>query len=105
MPTTTREEREQWITEGIEAGATHVVVFCDTFSYEDYPVLVMPGQDVRAVEREHLQTPMTRTMEVIDLAVMGAVRGKGKLVEAGQPAVPIGGDALPTDLGAEVDKL
>lgn len=109
MSATTREEREQWIKSGIESGATHLVVFCDSFSYEDFPVAVMPGQDVAQVQRKHLETPMTRVMEVIDLVALRAVRGKRKQAEAllglAGPSLIVEGDRLPTDLDAEVRKL
>lgn len=35
-----------WFDEAVKRGATHMVVMCDTFSYDDYPVYVMPGTDV-----------------------------------------------------------
>jgi hypothetical protein len=44
---TTRTEIAQWLTEGKEKGATHTIICCDTFDYEDYPVHVMPGQNPR----------------------------------------------------------
>lgn len=107
---TTREEVEGWVDAGLNSGATHVIVFCDTFSYEDYPVFVQPGQDVDQVRREHLRnTDMCRTMEVIDLAAMRVVRGKAKQVEAllgpAEPPPAVEDDRFPSDLGAEVSKL
>ena len=44
---TTRERIREWIERGQEEGATHVIVVCDTFDWEDYPVMVKPGEDVR----------------------------------------------------------
>jgi hypothetical protein len=32
-------------------GATHVIVFCDTFDHEDYPTYVMPGTDPRVAAK------------------------------------------------------
>ena len=48
---TSRYEIKQWIEEGIEQGATHVIIMCDTFDYEDYPVYVMPGENPREKAR------------------------------------------------------
>lgn len=36
-----------WIAEGKELGATHVIVACDMFDYENYPIFVMPGESAR----------------------------------------------------------
>lgn len=44
---TTREDIREWLERGIAAGATHVVVAVDRFSYEDYPIFIAPHQDVR----------------------------------------------------------
>jgi hypothetical protein len=58
---------------GKEDGATHVIVVCDTFKYDDYPVFVMPDQDVREVEAEYkdkntgADINMQRVMEVYSL--------------------------------------
>jgi hypothetical protein len=41
---TTKQDISEWFDEGVKKGATHMLVVCDTFEYEDYPVYVMPGQ-------------------------------------------------------------
>lgn len=46
---------------------THLVVVCDTFDHEDYPVYVKLGQDVRKVVAEYNGPNMQRVMEVYDL--------------------------------------
>lgn len=67
---TTRETLRRWLKEGKAKGATHMVVSCDTFEYEDYPVYVMPGQDVRAVVKHHSSYErMLRVMEVYSYAL------------------------------------
>lgn len=34
---------------GVQQGASHVIIMCDTFDWTDYPVFVMPGEDPRDV--------------------------------------------------------
>ena len=43
---TTREEIRQWLEDGKTKGSTHLIVVCDTFDHEDYPVYVSPSEDV-----------------------------------------------------------
>ncbi len=64
---TTKEDLRGWLLHAKQAGATHMIVVCDTFDYDDYPVNVMPGEDV--VERvEHYENAqMQRVMEVYAL--------------------------------------
>ena len=49
------------------SGATHVIVVCDTFSYEDYCVPVMPGEDLETLKSKYNGKEMQRIMEVIEL--------------------------------------
>lgn len=46
---------------------THVVVVCDTFDHEDYPVFVSAEESVRRIYDEHNGKNMQRVMEVYDL--------------------------------------
>lgn len=46
---------------------THMVVVCDTFDYDDYPIFVREDEDVRAVVTEHHERNMQRVVEVYDL--------------------------------------
>lgn len=61
---TTREEIRTWLLEGKEQGATHTIIACDTFDYSDFPVHIMPGEDVRKKESE-----LDKVMEVYSHAV------------------------------------
>jgi len=61
---TIREDISKWLQRGISSGATHLIVATDTYDYEDYPVLVMPGEDVRLMVDEIRSKSMTRVMEV-----------------------------------------
>jgi hypothetical protein len=80
---TTIEELRQWFLEGVELGASHMIVVCDTYDHEDYPVYVKqvpteqiiagyqrvtPVTDVRAfVAEKYSGQNMQRTMEVYRL--------------------------------------
>lgn len=66
---TTKEEIARWAKIGIEDGATHMLVVCDTFNYEDYPVFVMPVDNVRMKVDEYNGPNMQKVMEVYDLKV------------------------------------
>lgn len=46
---------------------THLVVVCDTFDHEDYPVYVKLGENVRDVVTKYNGPNMQRVMEVYDL--------------------------------------
>lgn len=70
---TTKKEISSWFDDGIKKGATHLIVFCDTFDYEDYPVFVMPSENVRAkATGGNMQT----VMEVYNLKMDKALQLK-----------------------------
>ncbi len=64
---TTSNEIAAWFDAGVAQGATHMIVACDTFSHDDYPVYVRPDQDVRLVESGIKAHGMQRIMEVYHL--------------------------------------
>ena len=59
----TREDIARWFIEGQSQGATHIIVVCDTFDWEDFPVYVLPQENVR--EKADKQG---RVMEVYSLS-------------------------------------
>ena len=61
-------EIEGWVEEGKKRGATHVVIVCDKFNYEDFPVYVMPGEEVRAVINTH-STDSEKVMECYKMSL------------------------------------
>lgn len=61
-----RQDIIEWFARGLEDGATHMIVVCDTYDYEDYPVYVLPGQSVREIEDKQ-RGNMQRVMEVYAL--------------------------------------
>lgn len=64
---TTRQDIVRWLEQGRKEKATHVIVVCDTFSHEDYPVNVKRGGNVREKYREYNGKNMQRVMEVYAL--------------------------------------
>jgi len=44
--TTTQAMIREWFQDGKSQNYTHMIVVCDTFSYEDYPDYVSHGEDV-----------------------------------------------------------
>jgi len=66
---TTRETIRTWLERAKAQGATHMIVAVDGWDYEDYPVEVMPGQDVRKVYDEYNGKNMQRVMEVYNLSM------------------------------------
>lgn len=63
----TRTNISGWFNRGVKEGATHMIVVCDTYDHEDYPVYVKPGQDPREVAKGYDGTNMQRIMEVYNL--------------------------------------
>ena len=63
----TRNDISGWFDEGVRIGATHMIVVCDTFDYEDYPVYVGNGEDVRKMFRKYNGPNMQKVMEVYKL--------------------------------------
>lgn len=65
---TTAQELRAWVEKGAEMkDVTHVLIVCDTYDYEDYPVYVRKGEDVQARAKENNGPNMTRLMEVYSL--------------------------------------
>jgi hypothetical protein len=65
---TTKEEIGQWFDRGVEEGATHMLVVCDTYDWDDYPVYVKLGEDAREQAAKYPHD-MQKLMEVYNLAI------------------------------------
>lgn len=59
---TTKLEIREWLERGKTKGATHLLVVCDTYDHEDYPVFVMPGEDPQLKAQDY-NRDMQRVME------------------------------------------
>ena len=58
-----------WIARARSEGATHMIVVCDSFDHDDYPVLVKPGEDAREVASRYDGKNMQCIMEVYSMAL------------------------------------
>ena len=65
--TTTKEDIRRWVKEGKKSGATHLIVVCDTFEWEDYPVFIMKGEDFSEKVKQYNGVNMQKIMEIISL--------------------------------------
>ena len=60
-----KNEIKEIVMEGATGEYSHVLICCDTFDYEDYPVYVKYGEDIRKVIESHNNSQnMSRVMEV-----------------------------------------
>ena len=59
----------QWYNAGKDDKYTHMIVVCDTYDWEDYPVYVSPSENVSVVFAAHQLKEMQRVMEVYDLSL------------------------------------
>ena len=63
----TKNDISMWFDEGIEKKATHMIVVCDTFDYEDYPCYANGDADVLEKYDGFNGKNMQQVMEVYDL--------------------------------------
>jgi hypothetical protein len=61
---TTKEDLKRWFDAGKKEDATHLIVVCDTFDHEDYPVHVKKGEDVNERVSHYNGPNMQKVMEV-----------------------------------------
>jgi hypothetical protein len=64
---TSKETILGWIEEGIAHGHTHMLVVCDSFTYEDYPVYVPPEHACFDIHDVYANLMMQKVMEIYDL--------------------------------------
>ena len=63
----TREDILRWLHRGKAEGASHMLVLCDTFDWDDYPVFVKSVEAAR--ERSGAPGSMQKLMEVYNLSM------------------------------------
>lgn len=64
-----RKQIREWLQRAKKDDATHLVVVCDTFDYENYPVYVYRDEDVREVAARYDNKNMQRVAEVYNMAM------------------------------------
>lgn len=64
---TDRNVISSWFSEGKRNGATHMLVVCDTFDHEDYPVYCASNKEAREKYNYYDGNNMQRVIEVYDL--------------------------------------
>ena len=65
----TREDISRWIREGKEQGASHTLIVCDTFDYDDYPKHITVTTEEAARKAAQNLGEMQRLMEVYSHAL------------------------------------
>ncbi len=64
-----KEDIRSWLLDAKKSKATHVIIVCDTYDYDDYPVDVLEGQVVQDVMKRYSGVNMQRVMEVYNLSL------------------------------------
>ena len=66
-----RQELEEWLKLGRAKKASHMLVVADLFRYENYPIYVLPGQNVFLVADEYRTDPtiMRKLMGIFSYAL------------------------------------
>lgn len=66
---TTKTEISKWFDEGVDnpKKPTHMIIVCDTYDWEDYPVYVMPNEKVLEVYKDYNDSNMQKVMEIYNL--------------------------------------
>lgn len=63
----TKEDVDRWIATAKKKKATHIISVCDTFDYDDYPVYVMPEDDLEEVKKKYDGVNMQTINETITI--------------------------------------
>lgn len=62
-----KSEIRSWLEEAKLLNATHLVVVCDTFDFDDYPVYVKPPMSIEKILEDYDGKEMQKVMEVYKL--------------------------------------
>ncbi len=62
-----REDISDWFDRGVRNNATHMIVVCDTYDYNDYPVYVKHGENPREIAKKYSGSNMQILMEAYSL--------------------------------------
>ena len=62
-----KSDIERWFDIGLTIGARWLIVVCDTFDHDDYPIYIAEDEDFYKEYDEYDGVNMQRIMEVYDL--------------------------------------
>lgn len=65
----TKDEIRKWVERGVERGATHVIILCDTWDWEDFPSYVEKDESVYEEVSKCQTADDLRVMEVYNLSM------------------------------------
>ena len=65
----TQHQIKEWLAQAVEKGASHMLTVCDGFDHEDYPVFVIPPQDVNKTVASFNADSMQCVMEVYNMNI------------------------------------
>ena len=65
----TKDEIREWVERGVKIGATHVIILCDTWDWDDFPSYVEQGESVRNKVMQYQAANDLRVMEVYNLSM------------------------------------
>lgn len=63
-----RQDISEWFDRGVAEGATHMLVVCDTYDWEDYPVYVRKEENAREKGKLY-SVDMQSVMECYNLSL------------------------------------
>jgi hypothetical protein len=76
--TATRKDIKEWVDEAQKKGARYLIVAVDTWDYDNYPVYVMPGEDIRKKYSHYQGRDMQRVDEVYSFTGLHSVESQLK---------------------------
>ena len=65
----TAEDIKGWLKEAQRQGATHLIVACDTYDHDNYPVYVMSNQNIQQEISQRRGQNMQTIDEVYNMAM------------------------------------
>lgn len=75
---TTKAELGHWFDEGVKQGASHMIIFVDTYDYENYAIFTQTLEE--AQQKIRTKDSMTQVSEVYNLS-------KDKTAQLNEPRV------------------
>lgn len=65
----TKQDIKSWLYEGLEKSAKYIIIVCDTYDWEDYPVFIGENDDFWSRYNHYDGQNMQKIMEVYDLSM------------------------------------